>query len=384
VTTNKTYPRFSLSRRIEHWLTAVSFIVLAGTGLAQKYSASPLALTLLKSLGGLETSRLIHRVAAVVLAVVAIYHFGYMLYLWYVQGHPATMLPTGADLRNAWQAFLYNLGLRKQPPRQGYYTFDEKFEYWALVWGTGVMVVTGFFMWNPLTAARYLPGEFIPAAKAAHGGEALLAVLSIAIWHMYHVLVKHFNPSMFTGCLPMPLMEEEHPLALENPPRPAPRPPAERQRRKRRFWLGYGAAALLWALSVVWFVTSEQSAIAAPPPPPDLEGLQAYAPLPTATAAPESLPPQAAHLGSTWENGIGELLNSRCGMCHHPSGQNSLDLTSYAGALQGGDSGPAVVPGSPGASLALIWPSLPTHRNRLSSLERQALRAWILAGAPER
>ncbi len=384
MTTPESYSRFSLARRIEHWLTAISFTVLALTGLAQKYNTSPLSLTILKAMGGLEASRIIHRAAAVVLAAVAIYHFGYMLYLWYVQGAPLTMLPTREDARNAWNAFLYNLGLREIHPRQGFYTFDEKFEYWALVWGTGVMVLTGFFMWNPLTAARYFPGEFIPAAKAAHGGEALLAVLAIVIWHMYHVLVKRFNPSMFTGKLPKDMMEAEHPLALENPPRPSEMPSTERARRRRRFWLGYGFASVLWILSVFWFVSSEQSAVAAPPPPPDLEGLQAYAPLPTATLPVENIPPQAARLGTTWENGIGEIFKGRCGMCHHLGGQNNLDLTTYEGALKGGDSGPAVVPGSPGASLALLWPNLPTHHSRMTVLEQSAIRAWILAGAPER
>lgn len=381
--TPETCPRFSPARRLEHWLTALSFTILALTGLAQKYNNAPLSLALLKAAGGLENARLIHRVAAVVLAVVAIYHFGYMLYLWYVQGAPPTMLPAHEDARNTWYAFLYNLGLRESPPRQGFYTFDEKFEYWALVWGTGVMVVTGFFMWNPVTAARYLPGEFIPAAKAAHGGEALLAVLAIAVWHMYHVLVKRFNPSMFTGNLPKEVMEEEHPLALENPPLPANMPPSERARRRRRFWMGYGFASILWVLSVFWFVSSEQSAVAAPPPPPDLEGLQAYAPLPTPAPAVESIPPEAARLGTTWEDGIGEIFSGRCGMCHHANGQNGLDLTTYEGALKGGDSGPAVVPGSPGASLALIWPNLPTHHNRMTPVEQQAIRFWILAGAPE-
>ena len=62
------------------------------------------------------------------------------------------------------------------------FTFDEKFEYWAFVWGTLVMGLTGFMLWNPIVTAKILPGVAIPAALAAHSGEALLAVLAIAIW----------------------------------------------------------------------------------------------------------------------------------------------------------------------------------------------------------
>ena len=61
------------------------------------------------------------------------------------------------------------------------------------------MGLTGFMMWNPISTLRFVPGEAVPAAKAAHGGEAVLAVLAIIIWHFYHVHLKHFNKSMFTG-----------------------------------------------------------------------------------------------------------------------------------------------------------------------------------------
>ena len=45
--------------------------------------------------------------------------------------------------------------------------------------------------------------------------EALLAVLSILIWHFYNVLIKYRNFSIFTGWLPRDQMEEEHAIELE-------------------------------------------------------------------------------------------------------------------------------------------------------------------------
>ncbi len=87
----------------------------------------------------------------------------------------------------------------KTPPQMGRYTFEEKMEYWAFAWGAIIMGATGFMMWNPISTVKFLPGEVIPAAKAAHGGEALLAVLAIIIWHMYGVHIKRFNKSMWTG-----------------------------------------------------------------------------------------------------------------------------------------------------------------------------------------
>lgn len=376
------YLRFPLSRRIEHWINGTAFITLALTGLPQKFFESPLSLGLINGLGGIETVRIIHRVAAVVLALVAIWHFGFNIYVWYVQRKNPSMLPNTQDAFNAWKTLKYNLGLEKDRPQQGFYTFEEKMEYWALIWGTLVMVITGFFLWNPITAARLFPGEWIPAAKAAHGGEALLAVLAIIVWHLYHVFVRTFNKSMYTGYMSREEMEHEHPLALheEAPARPEA---AVLQQRKRRFWIGYGIAATIWLVGVVWFVTSEQTATATIPEPVELE---AFSPLtPTPFPAPGEIPEAALRYGTTWEDNIGSIIVSKCGECHNPrNGENNLDLSTYDGALAGGDSGPAVIPGAPGISIVLLWPTFEDHPGKLSLIEAAAIQEWIRNGAPER
>ena len=110
------YLRFPLARRIEHWLNGSAFITLALTGLPQKFFESPISEDIIRILGGIETVRIIHRVAAVVLALVAIWHFGYNIYAWYVQRKNPSMLPTTQDGFNAWKALKYNLGLEKERP----------------------------------------------------------------------------------------------------------------------------------------------------------------------------------------------------------------------------------------------------------------------------
>ena len=208
------YLRFSIVKRIEHWVFMASFSTLGLTGLVQKYASSPVSESLVAMLGGIETTRIIHRVAATIMMLVVVYHVGAVGYRIYVQRKRMTMLPTLEDVRIAWISLLYNLGLSKTRPQQGRYTFEEKMEYWAVVWGTVIMALTGFMMWNPIFAARIFPGQIIPAAKAAHGGEALLAVLAIIIWHLYGVLIKTFNKSMYTGYLSEEEMLDEHPLEL--------------------------------------------------------------------------------------------------------------------------------------------------------------------------
>jgi len=376
--------RFSVLRRIEHGILMIAFTVLAATGLPQKYPQSPIALTLLQMMGGLEMARIIHRAAAIALMLLALEHIGSVFYELYVRRIPPGILPTRQDLRNAWQALRYNLGLASSPPRQGWFTFQEKFEYWALVWGLVIMIVTGFMLWNPITTAHFLPGQWIPAAKIAHGSEALLAVLAILIWHVYHVHLRRFNRSMFTGYLSREEMEEDHPLALEAPPRSVPLDPLETRARARRFWAVYGVFAAFWLVGMVWFVSGEKTAVAVPGPIPDIARVRAYAPLtPTPMPTPSLLNQAAADLGSRWEDGIGAFLRRKCGYCHGPRRrEGDLDLTTYEGALKGGQSGPAVIPGAPGISPILIWTALGDHPVQLRASERAALWLWIQNGAP--
>jgi len=160
------------------------------------------------------------------------------------------------------------IGLIDEHPKLTKFNHGEKLEYWAVVWGTAIMIITGFVLWNPIVAAQLLPGQFIPAAKAAHGGEALLAVLSIITWHIYHVHIKHFNKSMFTGRLSRHAMAEEHPLELADiqaGQQAGPIAPTV-LRRRRRIFMPFAvliSALLLGGLYI--FVTFEQTAITTVP-----------------------------------------------------------------------------------------------------------------------
>lgn len=212
----RTYLRFPLSRRIEHIGLMLSFITLAATGLPQKYPTSQISVFIAQALGGAENIRAIHHSMSVLVMFAVIYHLLVMGYKVFVLRTPWSMMLSLTDAKDGIHALLYNIGIAKTSPKMGRYTFEEKFEYWAFVWGYTIMGITGFIMWNPITATRYLPGEFVPAAKAAHGGEAVLAVLAIIIWHMYGVNVKHFNRSMWTGKATEEEMLRDHPLELED------------------------------------------------------------------------------------------------------------------------------------------------------------------------
>jgi cytochrome b subunit of formate dehydrogenase len=175
-----------------------------------------------------------------------------------------SMLPSLQDAKDGLQALLYNIGFAKTYPQMGRYTFEEKMEYWAFVWGSAVMIATGFLMWNPITATQYLPGEFVPAAKAAHGGEAVLAVLAIIIWHMYGVHIKRFNKAMFNGTQTEQEMLHEHPLELADIKAGLTdrRPDAATLRKRQMIYYPIAAIVSITMLAGIFtFITAEKTAL---------------------------------------------------------------------------------------------------------------------------
>lgn len=260
----KLYPRFTASDRMEHVIMIVSFTMLAVTGLPQRYADAELAKSVIAALGGIESTRFLHRFFATLLMLGAIYHGGALTYKVFVQGSRLSMLPTPKDAFDAINYVLYNLGLRKEHPKMPRYNFGEKAEYLALVWGTVLMIITGFMMWNPVATAKLLPGAVIPIARYAHSAEAFLAVLSIIIWHMYNVHIKRFNRAMFTGTLPRDAMEEEHAAELEeieSGNTPTVLPEEVQAKRRRIFWPYATVMTIVLCIGLFLFVTFEETAL---------------------------------------------------------------------------------------------------------------------------
>ena len=77
---------------------------------------------------------------------------------------------------------LPHLASRQDHAEFGRYDYTQKAEYWALAWGTVLMVVTGAVLWWPETGgeASSPPGP-ITASQTVHFYEAWLAVLAIVV-----------------------------------------------------------------------------------------------------------------------------------------------------------------------------------------------------------
>jgi|WetSurSiteA1Bulk_404760.scaffolds.fasta_scaffold09807_2 cytochrome b subunit of formate dehydrogenase len=262
--------RFTVPQRIEHFFLAVSFSILGLTGLIQKYALNSTSEQLIEMLGGIQMTRIIHRAAAIVFALLAVYHAIVVAYKFFVPRVGMTMMPVLKDITDGLHSLRFSLFLSKEPPKMPRYTFAEKLEYWALIWGGIIMVLTGFMLWNPLITTLFLPGQFIPAAKAAHGGEAVLAVLAIIVWHFYNVHIKMFNKSMFTGKLTRHQMEEEHGAELDDLLAGAAHSQSSSHTLRRRRMIFMPVAILTAALGVggiYWAATAETTAISTLPAP---------------------------------------------------------------------------------------------------------------------
>lgn len=209
VRTERTFMRFTLGQRWEHLLLIVSFTVLLLTGLPQKYFAS-WGHQILTTPERLLLIRQVHHVFAVLLTLEVVYHLGRGVYLLVNRRLPGEIFPTWQDLKDAWQMIRYLLFLTDKKPKFGKYNFEQKFTYWFLFLGIGIMVVTGFILWFPILVTRVFPGGFIPAAQLAHSSEAIAAAIFVVIWHFYHVHVERLNLSIFTGRLNEQDMHEYH------------------------------------------------------------------------------------------------------------------------------------------------------------------------------
>ena len=72
----RTFPRFSISQRWEHAVLLLSGLVLLLTGLPQKYREWSISQDLLSTPDRVDLIRQIHHIAAIVLALEALYHLG--------------------------------------------------------------------------------------------------------------------------------------------------------------------------------------------------------------------------------------------------------------------------------------------------------------------
>ena len=212
------FERMNLFERWQHGLLAVSFLVLVYTGFALKFPEHWLFSWFVAMEKGYALRGWIHRGAALVMVLACLVHASY-LPTRRGRSNLLAMLPRFEDVKEVVQNLGYLLGLRAEPPRFDRFSYIEKAEYWALIWGSVVMAATGFMLWFENQTLQYFPKWFTDLATIVHYYEAWLATLAIIVWHIYYVI---FNPDVYpmnwswlTGNVSGEMLRHEHPREYE-------------------------------------------------------------------------------------------------------------------------------------------------------------------------
>jgi cytochrome b subunit of formate dehydrogenase/nitrate/TMAO reductase-like tetraheme cytochrome c subunit len=213
---HRTVTRMTTNQRWQHIVLFVSFITLVLTGFALKFPDSWFASLLAM---GEKVRGIIHRIAGVVLISAGAYHLVYTLLTRDGRKLLRDVSPVAKDATDLVGTMRYYLGLSPRKPEFTRFSYAEKAEYWALVWGLIVMAATGIMLWAKVQFGNLLPRWWLDIATAIHFYEAVLATLAIVVWHFYQVFfdpdVYPMNWTWWDGKMSFEHYREEHALDSE-------------------------------------------------------------------------------------------------------------------------------------------------------------------------
>jgi len=206
--------RFDGIQIAQHLLLTVSFTLLAVTGFALRYPEA-WWVRYLTVLGMTEPVRQnLHRAFAVLLILVSLSHAYYVLFMPRGRREFSAIMLKPHDARLLFRNLRFYTWRSETPVKFGRYDYMQKAEYWALVWGTIVMIFTGFVLWYPQWFVSVLPVWIVSASQTVHYYEAWLASLAILVWHFFFVI---FHPEQYpmswtwlTGKMPLEAVKQHH------------------------------------------------------------------------------------------------------------------------------------------------------------------------------
>jgi cytochrome b subunit of formate dehydrogenase len=216
--------RFDRFDRFLHVLLMITFLGLSLTGLPLLFSTHGWAAALARLLGGFRGAALLHRTFAAGMLLCFGMHLARLAYRLVVKKDrgilwgPHSMVPQPRDVVQLFQNFRWFLG-RGPRPKFDRYAYWEKFDYWAVFWGMGIIGGSGLILWFPKFFAKFLPGTAFNLALLVHGEEAVLAVCFIFTIHFFN---SHLRPEkfpvdrvIFTGVVSEEELRHERPAEYE-------------------------------------------------------------------------------------------------------------------------------------------------------------------------
>ena len=237
-------PRYSVHIVIQHLLIFTTFLCLVSTGLPIYFSDVFWAPYVISFFGGIDTARLIHRIAAFTMMFASAYHLITIIagtirkILHHEFDYKRTQIPRLKDLFDLIHDIKYFLGREPYRPKMEKFMYKQKLHYLAIIWGSFVLMAAGSALLFPDMMAKLVPdtiGKLVPQgavdaesyaifsqalARLMHADEAVMALVILAFWHWTNV---HLVPGRFpvqwtflTGKITREHQIEEHFLEYLN------------------------------------------------------------------------------------------------------------------------------------------------------------------------
>jgi cytochrome b subunit of formate dehydrogenase len=213
--------RFSMWTRATHAVLAASVFGLVLTGMPMRYQDALWAHWLFWLEQGHQGAAALHKTFAVGFFTAGAMHVGGLAAAWLTGRFklrsalgPDSIMLRPQDVRNIVGnlRFLHDRGPR---PAFARFTYWEKFDYFAEIWGLLVIGLSGLAMWFPARAAEFLPGWVVNAALIFHAYEGLLAMGFLFSIHFFNTHLRPdvfpVDPVIFSGDIPLDEVRERYP-----------------------------------------------------------------------------------------------------------------------------------------------------------------------------
>jgi len=195
-------PRYSVHIVVQHFVTFITFLVLASTGLSLHFSDLWWAPYMISLFGGPDVARLIHRVAAFLMVTASVYHLITIIggTIQKISSKKfdirRTQIPALKDLQDIIHDLKYFTGKENYRPKMEKFMYKQKLHYLAILWGSFVLITAGSSLLYPEIMATITPNPqfFQDLARLMHADEAIMALTVIVFWHWSNV---HLVPGRF-------------------------------------------------------------------------------------------------------------------------------------------------------------------------------------------
>ena len=193
----KKIERYTANERVNHWFTAITFVILALSGLALFH---PSMYWLVNLLGGGTWTRILHPFIGVAM---------FVSFLVMAASFWANNKLTRDDLRwlARWRDVMNNRddGL----PEAGRYNAGQKSLFWLMIVSMILLLVSGIVIWQPYFAPQFSI-TLVRLAALTHAFWAFLLILGIIV-HIYAAIwIKGSMGAMMRGYVSQAWAKKHH------------------------------------------------------------------------------------------------------------------------------------------------------------------------------